>query len=193
MPLAQPTAPRLVFRSLTARDLASFHELVCEESVRRFLFDGQLMPLEWCAQAIDTASAEAARSGLGLWLLSEREGAQPVGFAGYFRFEGPDSPLQFLYAVRESHTGHGYGREAAVALIDFAREHCGQWDIVAAVNEKDVGSRKVLERVGFQEAGSVPGAYGHMLRYRLARGRAPIERRTGERSGCSGEFVTSGA
>jgi ribosomal-protein-alanine N-acetyltransferase len=189
MSIAQPSAPRLVFRELAAHNLGQFHDLVCDEHVRRFLLDGQTMSLEWCAQIVESSSAEAARSGLGMWLLYERERAEPLGFTGYLRFAGPDlrsraaerastSPLQLLYALRASHTGRGYAGEAAVALIDFAREHCAQGDIVAAMDEPNVSSSKLLARLGFQRTGSVPGAFGHMLQYRLPRGRAPLERRT---------------
>jgi RimJ/RimL family protein N-acetyltransferase len=80
--------------------------------------------------------------------------------------------------LRDSHTGRGYAREAAIALVDFAREHCAQGDIVAAVDEPNVASSKVLAHLGFQCTGSVPGAFGHTLQYRLPRGRPPPERRT---------------
>jgi RimJ/RimL family protein N-acetyltransferase len=179
MSIAQPSAPRLVFRALTAHNLGQFHELVCDEHIRRFLLDGNSMSLEWCAENMEITSAEAAQSGLGMWLLYERERTEPLGFAGFRRFEGPDSPPQILYALRAAYTGRGYAREAAVALIDLAREHCGQGDIVAAVDEPNVASSKVLTCLGFECTGSVPvGAFGRTLHYRLPRGRPPLERRT---------------
>ncbi|MFZ5890260.1 MAG: GNAT family N-acetyltransferase [Myxococcota bacterium] len=178
MQIAQPNAARLVFRELAEHNLELFHELVCDEHIRRFLLDGQSMSLGWCAQILESTSEEKARSGLGMWLLYERGDVKPFGFGGYLRFADPDSPLQLVYALRASHTGRGYGREAAVALIDFAREHCAQGDIVAGVDEPNVASSKLLECLGFQCTGSVPGAFGHMLQYRLTRGRPPLERRT---------------
>ncbi len=178
MSFAQPSAPRLMFHALAASDLERFYELVRDDHILRFLLDGQIMSLEWCTQIVESSSAEAARSGLGMWLLYERERVEPLGFAGYLRFDGPDSPLQLMYALRAAHTGRGYAREAAVALIDFAREHCAQGDIVAAVDEPNVASSKVLTRLGFQSTGSVPGAFGRMLQYRLPRARPPLERRT---------------
>lgn len=175
---ARPDAPRLEFRELATDNLPQFHDLVRDEHVRRFLLDGQRMSLAWCAGILADTSVESARSGLGLWLLQEREGTEPIGFAGFLRFGGPEQPLQLLYAMRASHTGRGFGKEAAVALIDFAREHCAQGDIVAAVDEPNVASTKVLSRLGFQQSGSEPGASGRRLRYRLPRGRPPRERRT---------------
>lgn len=178
MSIAQPSAARLVFRELTAHDLEQFHALVRDEHILRFMLDGQHMSREWSAQTIASCAAERAESGLGMWLLYEREHAEPLGFAGFLRIDGPQVPLELVYALRAAHSGRGYAREAAVALLDFAREHCAQGDIVAAVDEPNVASNRVLTRLGFQCTGSVPGAFGRMLQYRLARGRPPLERRT---------------
>lgn len=188
---------RLVFRPLAADNLAQFHALVCDEHIRRYLLDGQIMSLQWCAEVLETTSAEHRCSGLGLWLLCESGSSAPFGFAGYLRFEGPGSPLQLLYALRASHVGRGFASEAAVALIDLARElgvrtrshtengvdesagmleHDG--DIVAAVDAPNVDSIRLLERLGFARTGNVPGAFGHMFQYRLVRGRPPRERHT---------------
>lgn len=174
----EPRAPRLVFRELAEHDLAQFHELVCDEHIRRFLFDGRSLSLESCARLLRGPAVEKAHSGLGLWLLFERERTQAIGFAGYLRSQDAASALQLVCALRAAYTGRGFAREAAVALIDFAREHSELGDVIAAAHERDVASNEVLARLGFQEAGSVAGAVGSMLQYRLPRGRPPLERRT---------------
>lgn len=178
MSIARPTAPRLLFHELGAQQLSQFHELVRDPYILRFLLDGQAMSLAWSASTVETTSAERARSGLGLWLLYERERAEPIGFAGYLRFDAPDAPLELTYAFRAAYAGRGYAREAAVALVDFAREQCREGDILAAVDEPNIASSKVLASVGFVCTGSVPGAFGRMLQYRLPRGRPPLARRT---------------
>lgn len=101
----QPSAPRLLFRALTAHNLEQFYELVRDEHILRFLLDGQHKSRAWCAEVMENSSSEAARSGLGVWLLYEREREVPLGFAGFLGLDGPESPLQLLYALRNSHTG----------------------------------------------------------------------------------------
>ncbi|HEX6241859.1 MAG TPA: GNAT family N-acetyltransferase, partial [Polyangiales bacterium] len=174
---AQPWSPRLSFRPLGMDQLDSFQALVCDAHVRRYLLDGQLMSREWCAETITRVQAEAAHSGLGLWLLFDHASlAAPLGFAGFLRFGGPDSPLELVYALTEPHTGRGLARTAALALIDFARAYGGQHDIVAAVDAPNLASQRVLERLGFARTGEAQGAFGALYRYRLARGRPPLER-----------------
>jgi ribosomal-protein-alanine N-acetyltransferase len=151
---------------------------VRDPHILRFLLDGEHKSFVWCAQTLESSAAEAARSGLGLWLLYARENVDPLGFAGFLRLDGPNSTLQLVYAVHPLHTGRGYAREAAVALIDFARESCAQGDMVTAVDEPNVASSKVLTQLGFERFGSIPGAFGCQLLYRLPRGRGPLARRT---------------
>jgi ribosomal-protein-alanine N-acetyltransferase len=167
-----------VFRELSDRVVAQFFELVSDDHIRRFMLDGERKSRGWCEQILKDTTAERNASGLGMWLLYAREGAEALGFAGFLRADGADSPLELVYALRQPHTGRGYAREAAVALIDWAREHCGQGDIVAAVDEPNLASSTVLTAVGFERTGSVPGAFGRILQYRLPRGRPPLERRT---------------
>jgi RimJ/RimL family protein N-acetyltransferase len=176
--ITEPCAPRLRFLPLTAHELPAFHSLVGDPHILRYLLDGQHMELKWSEELLETTSAEAQRTGLGLWLLHAEGLVEPLGFAGFLRFDGPQSPLELTYALRAPYTGRGYAREAAVALIDFAREHCAQGDIVAAVDEPNQASLQVLARLGFAQTGSVRGAFGRMLQYRLPPGRPPLERRT---------------
>ena len=172
---ATPTSPRLGYRELSSGDVDIFHELAVDPHIRRFLFDGQVVPREWAAAAVETNRRQLEASGLGLWLLFDRAPAtlRPIGFAGFWSFEtlGPD--LQLLYALRSEHTGNGLAREAAAALVDFARARAGLGDISAAVDEPNAASIRVLEKLGFVRIGEAPGAFDRTLRFRLPAGQPP--------------------
>jgi [ribosomal protein S5]-alanine N-acetyltransferase len=160
---------------LAGPDGEAFHALAVDPHVRCYLLDGQVVTREWAADAAAKSEREHDRSGLGLWLLFEQGGAAPIGFAGYWVFEelGPDP--QLIYALLAEHTGRGYATEAAEALIAFGREYAGQGAIVASVDEPNVASIRVLERLGFERTGELPGAFGPTRMYRLPAGRPPWE------------------
>jgi RimJ/RimL family protein N-acetyltransferase len=163
---------------LAGPDSEAFHALAVDAHVRRFLLDGQVVTREWAADAAAKSEREHGRSGLGLWLLFERDGANPIGFAGYWIFEELGPEAQLIYAFLAEHTGRGYATEAAEALITFGREHAGQGAIVASVDEPNVASIRLLERLGFDRTGEVPGAFGSTRMYRLPAGRPPRVLRT---------------
>jgi RimJ/RimL family protein N-acetyltransferase len=49
--------------------------------------------------------------------------------------------------------------------MEYAREHGGLTDIRAAVDEPNVASVRVLEKLGFTRTGHVPGAFGKTWTY----------------------------
>jgi ribosomal-protein-alanine N-acetyltransferase len=102
----------------------------------------------------------------------------PIGFAGFWSWDGVGDAPQLLYALKPEHTRRGYAGEAAVAMIDFARAQRSLGHIDAAVDEPNEASWRLLEKLGFARNGEAPGAFGRMFRYRLAQGRPPLMRRT---------------
>lgn len=166
---SQPHAARLSFQLLSPQHLAVLHALVRDAHIRRYLLDGQELPASWTEGLIETSRDEYARSKLGMWLLFERgePASRPLGFAGFWRFDGTGSAPQLVYALRAEHTGRGYAREIAAALVDFARAHGALDAVEAAVDEPNLASRRVLERLGFTAHGEAPGAFGKMLLVRL--------------------------
>jgi [ribosomal protein S5]-alanine N-acetyltransferase len=158
-----PRSPRLVYRPLEAAEADAFHRLATDKHVRRFLMDGQVMTRAWCKEAIAAGQALVAVRGVGLWLVAEAaRPAEPIGFCGFHVFPEIEPEPQLLYALREAYTGRGYATEIARALLEQA--HAAGLDrVLSAVDEPNVASSRVLEKVGFRRRGDVPGAFGRIL------------------------------
>ena len=158
------TSARLRYRELAAGDIEEFHRLVTDPHVLRYLMDGEVLPRSWSEQAIATSVAAFDAAGLGLWLIWERSGGPaPIGFCGFWVFEEVGPEPQLLYAFVLSATGRGYATETARALVGYARRHGATGDIVSAVDAPNTASIRVLEKIGFERRGAVPGAFGETL------------------------------
>ncbi len=151
--------PRLVLERLTASDFAPFHRLVVDPHVRRFLLDGQSMDEEWSRAEIARSDELFDSIGLGLWLV--HDGGDLVGFAGFRVFEEMAPEPQLLYAFVERVTGRGYATEVGGALVALAGPKLDP--ILAAADEPNAASIRVLAKLGFEPAGSLPGAFGRTL------------------------------
>ena len=180
LPNVQPVSPRLGYRRLATEHVDELHALGTDSHVRRFLLDGKVVERDWARDAAEISAQSFQRHGLGLWLLFERsaEGAAPIGLAGFWVFDELGPELQLVYALRKEHTGQGYATEAAAALVDFARAHAGIGEIPATVDEPNLASIRVLEKLGFVRCGHAAGAFGRILRFRLVCGRPPRQLRT---------------
>jgi RimJ/RimL family protein N-acetyltransferase len=63
----------------------------------------------------------------------------------------------------ERFTGRGYGTEMARASIAEARRHPGFRTIVASVDEVNVASVRVLEKLAFRRVATHPGRFGDLF------------------------------
>ncbi|MGH3294918.1 MAG: GNAT family N-acetyltransferase [Trebonia sp.] len=113
------------------------------------------------------AQIRAARAEPGLGILAvERKGtADVIGYCGLTAHGNgsPDEPELAYELLRAAH-GCGYATEAGRAVVTWASE-AGYRRLWAGVWDWNVASRRVLEKLGFREAGRVEphSVYGHSL------------------------------
>jgi ribosomal-protein-alanine N-acetyltransferase len=161
------TSSRLTYRELSVGDLDVFHALVVDEHVRRYLMDGEVFPRAWSAERVRASVELFARRGVGLWLVTELNGTETIGFCGFIEIPAVHPEPQLVYALTERHTGRGYATEMARACIAEARRHPGFEEIVAGVDDVNAPSRRVLDKLGFEPIGAFEGAFGSSTLCRL--------------------------
>ena len=161
------TTPRLVLRPVTAPDHAGLLAHWTAPDVRRFLFDGAVLSPAEITRAIEDSTRSFAVAGHGLWLIRERDGADLVGTAGLRPLE--DLGLEIIYTLAPAAWGRGYATEAARVVVEYALGPLGLPEVLAEIDEGNLASVKVVERLGMTTFDVVPGVLGPMGRYRRAR------------------------
>jgi ribosomal-protein-alanine N-acetyltransferase len=154
---------RLKYQPVTHATLDDFHALVQDDHVRRYLMDGQLFPREWSEQRVRDSVGLFDRRGVGLWLAHGRGTGELVGFCGFMEIPSIHREPQLVYAMFERFTGIGYATEMASASIAEARRHPGFSTIVAGVDEVNIASVRVLEKLGFRRMAMHKGSFGNVL------------------------------
>lgn len=139
---------RLRLTPFTMGHLDALHELWTDPEVRRYLWDGEVIPRERAAELITDSQRNFAERGYGFWamLLREEEDAL-VGFCGYRSFDGSGVP-ELLYGILPRCWGKGLVSEAAHAVIRDGFEHKGFTRIIAATDTPNQSSVKVMQRLG---------------------------------------------
>ena len=122
------TTPRCRLRPVTADDAEPLHELWSSPGVRRFLWDGEIIPMARTRAAIEQSQRMFEEQTFGLWGAWAPASRTLVGFGGLWHFRDPPD-LELLYGVAERLWGQGYAGEIAQAvltvLLRFA-EHAGR-------------------------------------------------------------------
>jgi RimJ/RimL family protein N-acetyltransferase len=159
---------RLLYRPLELSDVDTFHRLVQDAHIRRYMMDGNILPPEWAAEQIQASQDLFERRGVGTWLVSEKNSETPVGFCGFQEVPLQNHEPELAYALLEQFAGQGYASEMARACISHARTHANFKDIIASVDEANSASVRVLEKLGFQRIETRQGAFGNLFIMRLA-------------------------
>jgi [ribosomal protein S5]-alanine N-acetyltransferase len=161
------TSDRLTYEPLAPAHLEAFHRLVEDEHVRRYLMDGNVFPREWSAERIRESQELFRRRGVGIWLARDKASHELVGFCGFLEMPQVHPDPQIVYAMFERFTSKGYAGEMARAAIAHARTQAGFEAIVAAVDEVNAASLRVLEKLGFERIATQPGHFGNVWVLRL--------------------------
>src|SRR5262245_11190471 len=121
--IAAMTSERLTYRPVTLATVDVFHALVQDEHVRRYLMDGQLLPISATEERVRDSMDLFDSRGVGLWLAYETRSGELAGFCGFLVIPSVHPEPQLVYALFERFSGVGYATEMAVASIAEARRH----------------------------------------------------------------------
>jgi RimJ/RimL family protein N-acetyltransferase len=157
---------RLILRHRRVGEAAIYRQLWTERDLRvppHRRIDSQGRPtVEDIAAQI---RAEREQSGPGILGVERKGTADVIGYCGLIIHGNgsPDEPELAYELLRAAH-GHGYATEAGRAVVTWASE-AGYRRLWAGVWDWNVASRRVLEKLGFREAGRVEpdSSYGHTL------------------------------
>lgn len=142
---------RLRLRPCRAEDDKPVHALWTNERVRHFLFDGRVISPDEARSHVEGSLLSFERHGYGLWLVFERGLNVLVGFAGFLRAE--EDSVNLIYGIHPDFGGRGYATEAAECVLRYAAESLAHVRVKADVDEPNVASVRVLEKLGMRRVG----------------------------------------
>ena len=141
---------RLRLRKMTPADAPFILELLNEESFISNIGDKGVRDEAGAVGYIQTGPlASYERFGFGLYLVELKSTGEPIGICGLLKrdnLEHADVGFAFLPRFWRK----GYAAESAAAVIDFGKNNFGLKRIAAITNPDNIGSIKVLERVGLR-------------------------------------------
>ncbi len=166
------TIPSGQLRPALPEDCDGIVSLLRDKEVRRFLCDDRIV----ARAEVEDMLAESARldaDGQGLWVIEgERNGLAGIVGLAPVSAEASVSPdmaggIEPTIALAPTVHGRGLASEAMTAIIAHARSTLGLSHLVAAVDEPNAQSHRLMERSGFQVMGTAPGPAHALVLYEL--------------------------
>lgn len=143
---------RLVLRPYADDDLEQLHAVLYSDVEAMRLLGGP-RDLAGTRFALERSMTQQDITGFSFWPVIERESGLLVGEAGLFPLspDGPDVALGYAFGARW--WNRGYATEASRAVIGEAFGPLGLDRLVAITREANLGSRHVLDKLGFRLEG----------------------------------------
>jgi ribosomal-protein-alanine N-acetyltransferase len=141
------SSERVSLRPLDRADVSELHRIWTDEHVRRFLWDGEILPIAQTQKIVEESERLFAERSFGLWGVRERASDQLAGFAGFWHFRTPPS-LELVFGVAAGHWNRGIATESGRLTIAFAFDVLGFDAVQASTDVMNIGSIRVLERLG---------------------------------------------
>ena len=156
---------RLVLRAPCRADAKAIAGLIND---RRIAENTSRIPHPYSVADAHAFLAQANRTPAEPTFLIALADGTVIGGCGIGTLRGPNPELGYWIGV--SYWGHGYGTEAARAVIDhaFAELRC-EW-LAGGARVSNPASRRVLEKCGFQWTGV------SLIRIRALKSSAPVDR-----------------
>jgi len=104
--------------------------------------------------------------GYGPYCMSRKEDGALLGICGLFRRENLDDP-DIGFGVLPDYCGQGYAFEAALAVVDHARDDLGIKVLTAIVSPENTASVGLIEKLGlrFDRGITMPGEDNEICLY----------------------------
>ena len=130
-------------------DVELIHEIWTNSDVRHFLFDDRVIPLDEARLLVEQSVRSFEERGYGIWLVFSHETEKLIGFAGLL--QSSDESPNLIYGVHPKSCGNGFATEAAKAVLDYAFDTLGLESVKADVDEPNVISVRILEKLGMTQ------------------------------------------
>ncbi|MGD6993607.1 GNAT family N-acetyltransferase [Sutcliffiella horikoshii] len=154
-PVPMLRTERLQLRSLTLRDSDVIFSYFSQPEMTRFYgmepFQTRIEADKFIKDFIDDYTS------LYRWGIVEKETNSLIGTCGFHAISEKHQRAEIGYEIDIPYWGKGYATEAIGALVHFGFEAMNFHRIGANVYPENVGSRKVLEKLGFTHEGLLRG------------------------------------
>ena len=162
-----PQTDRLILRAMTPDDAEAFYQLNSNEAVMRYTHEPLLQSVEQARTAIERYS-DFETHGFGRWGCFLTSDNTMIGFCG-LKYLNDLKAVDLGYRLLTEYWGQGFATEAALASVAFGFDTLQLDQIIALTLPQNVGSIRVLEKVGMRSLGTIEYDGLHPLHYAIDR------------------------
>lgn len=147
---------RLILREMLPTDVDGMFELDSDPLVHKYLGNKPIKTKEEALKVIEYVRNQYTERGIGRWVAIERSSGDFIGWSGLkLNMKGDElnGKVDFYdvgYRFIPRYWGKGYATESAIAALKYGFETMNLQTIVGAAEQANIGSNKVLKKIGLR-------------------------------------------
>ena len=139
---------RLSLREFVLEDAEAVLKFNAHPEVMQYTGDESISSLEQASHLIsETWLADYKRYGYGRWALIHKTENKIIGFAG-LKYLPELLKTDIGFRMLPQYWGRGFATEVSVAILNHGFEHYSLEQIIGIVQPENMGSAKVLQKIG---------------------------------------------
>lgn len=139
---------RLLHRKFTSDDLAGLIEMRLDEDVMKYIGGDKMQNPEALKERLKFYIS-CYENNLGLQAIVWKETGEMIGWSGLQPLE-KSAEIEVSYGMIKRFWGKGIGFETALAWLRYGFDEIGLERIVAVADRENVGSWKIMEKLGMK-------------------------------------------
>lgn len=144
---------RLVLRELEYTDGNDLFEMDSDPEVHLFIENNPVKSMDEITKVIEMLKKQYEENGIARWAVVDKLTNECVGWSGLKYFNQPlNNHTNFYelgYRFKKKHWGKGFATESSIAILDYGFKNLNFDAIFAITDPKNVNSKKVLAKLGF--------------------------------------------
>ena len=137
---------RLIIEHFKDSDIFDWAEIESDADVRRFV-DGKVLSLDESRKYIEMNNRQYLETGYGRYAVRLKENGKLIGMCGFLK---ENYGIDFGYRYSKIFWGKGLGFEAAKTVLNYGFSELALEKVVGLTAEKNFGSIRILEKLGFK-------------------------------------------
>jgi ribosomal-protein-alanine N-acetyltransferase len=140
---------RLLLRHQVPADLDDLWALYCDPQIVKYIPDAPRSREEAREELEWHMHGHPRFPELGLWATIHKETGKFIGRCGLlpWTIDGQQE-VEVAYTIAREYWGQGLATEAAQAILDYGFEKLNLSRLICVIDEDNLGSRKVAEKIG---------------------------------------------
>ena len=139
---------RLLLRKITLDDAADIFEYASDPEVSTYMSWEPHQSIQETYDYLERVMQRYQEHNPGPWAIVHKRDAKMIGTCSYGSWAREDYRAEVGYVLNRRYWGQGYMAEAVRAIVDFGFRKLGMNRIQARCDVPNIGSARVMEKVG---------------------------------------------